>query len=173
MYALKFNFLVFFICFNLVSVFSFSQSFEYLLIEKPGTSKRFIFKKGDLLKIKLAEESIYLTGEIDLLLDSSLVLEGHIIPLNEIKQIKLLRKGELMPKINALSYKLPLAAVLLILFEGISSELQGYNPLVEEDTIFVAGGLTGVGVALSTLKNKHLKIGKKYRVRIVRIDLLK
>jgi hypothetical protein len=140
------------------------------VVEKPGTANRHLFKTGDEITLKVKSESVYLTGAIELLLDSSMVVEGHALRLSEIEKIKLRRKGELMPKIVGLSYKLPIAGILLMLFEGASAEMQNESPLVEENTMVIAGGLIGAGILLGTVKNKNMNLTKKYIIKIVRFN---
>lgn len=173
MFVLKYKFLklFFFFCLILFSADSFCQSYEYLVIEKPGTSKRYVFTRGDLIKLKTTGESVHLSGKIELLLDSSLVVDGHSIKLTEIAQIKINRSGEFMPKIISLSYKLPIAGILLMLFEGISSELQNESPLVEENTMVIAGSLIAGGILLRNVVHNNIKLNGKYRARIVKIEL--
>ncbi|MBT8196281.1 MAG: hypothetical protein HKO56_05680 [Bacteroidia bacterium] len=173
MYALKFNFLFVFLfnCLFFFSAISYCQTHAYLVVEKPGTSNRQLYKTGDDISLKLKSESVYLTGTIELLLDSSMVVEGHAIRLSEIAKIKHRRTGELMPKVVGLSYKLPIAGVLLMLFEGASAEMQGESPLVEENTMVISGALISGGLLLGTVRNKNMHLGKKYRARIVRFDL--
>ena len=171
MYVLKYRFLNLFFCLFFFSANLFCQSFEYLVIEKPGTSKRYVYIKGDEIKLKLLNESVYLSGNIELFLDSSLVIDGHSIKLSEIEQIKRNRAGEFMPKAISLSYKLPVAGILLMLFEGISAELQNETPLVEENTMVIAGALIAGGILLRTLVHNNIKLNGKYKARIVKIEL--
>lgn len=172
MYVLKFSFLSLFLnlCIFLFSANSFCQTNAYLVIEKPGTSNRHLYKTNDVITLKLKEETIYLTGAIDLLLDSGMVIDGHAVRLSEIEKIKIRRKGELIPKVIGLSYKLPIAGILLMFFEGASAKMQNESPLVEENTMVIAGGLIGAGFLLGTIKHKNMKLGKKYRAKIVRFD---
>lgn len=169
MFRAKFVFLLF--CFLWLSVDSFCQSNAYLVVEKPGTPNRQLYKTGDAITLKLKSETIYLTGTIELLLDSSMVVEGHALRLSEIEKIKFKRQGELMPKVIGLSYKLPVAGILLMFFEGATAKMQGENPLVEENTMIIAGGFIGAGILLGTVKNKNMKLDKKYRAKVVRFDL--
>ena len=96
MYALKFNFLFIFLlnCFLFNSSYSVCQTNTYFVVEYPGTSQRHLFKTVDDISLKLKNETIFLSGTIELLLDSSKVVEGYALQLKEIEKIKLERKKD-------------------------------------------------------------------------------
>ena len=171
MYVSKFKFLFFNLFFLSFTNISFCQTFEYLVIEKPGTKQRFTYLPGEEIKLKVKGESVWLSGSIDVLLDSSMMVSNHAIRLKDIDKISVKRRGAIMPLVNEFSTKLPVASVGYLIIAGSSNALNNKDPLLNKTNLVTIGSLAGSGLLLGLFTNGIVTEAKGFNIKIVRIDL--
>jgi hypothetical protein len=143
------------------------KSQKILALDKPGKVKRIRYYEGDVISLK-TDSGIWVRGEINRLLDSSLFIDNQQIHLSDIKSVQKTQKGfgwRLLAKvcINAASG--------YFLIDTSNRLINGDQPMVHEGTIKASGIMYGVFFISSTIGNRKYRINKNRTLKIIDISL--
>ena len=151
--------------FLFISFSGFIVAQDIFLLEKPGTINNKKYYVGDIIKIKPLSKDTIISGVINKINDSSIIVNyNNEIYLSDINIVYRSRWGFTILKniflISGFTYL------------GLST-LNGLTnndvPIVPEETLIISGSLIVAGFALAPLATKRHKIdNKKWRVKILR-----
>ena len=149
-----------------LTISSFAYSQDYLVLEKMGTKKRYVFYVDDPITFKIKETG-FNTDVIVALTDSTIVFAGGSVPLKEIVGVSL--KG-LNEWVTASGITLMIAGFgYLIIDQFNNSVIQGNGISTDDGVIKTSAILAGIGFLMYTLARKNVNTAKNWRLRYVNI----
>jgi hypothetical protein len=149
-----------------LAAFSGAYAQKTMVVEKIGTSTRYAFHLGDDVKVRTKKENKIVNSYLWNLTDSSLTLGVRTtIPLSDINAVyKHFYFQNLMTRI--------------FLYAGAGYfVLDSFNNLINKEQVFVpqtmiiSASLIAVGVAIIPLGQKKCKIGIRWKLKIMDINL--
>jgi hypothetical protein len=138
-----------------------------LLVEKTGTSRKYYFLEGDVLKLKIRSLDTIVRGKLLDLRDSGLTLSGWRpmdIPLRDIGAVY---KAYSFPK---------KFGVYSIIFGGAIFAVITTNHLINNEQVFtpdlfiISGSFIGAGLVSLSLSQKKCRIGPRWKVKVLNFD---
>jgi hypothetical protein len=150
----------------IVASFSGASGQKTLVLEKIGTSTRYAFHLGDDIKIRTISQNVIVKSYLWNLSDSSVTIGPRtIIPLSDIGAVY---KNYHFPKL--------MSSILIIAGAGYLI-LDSFNNLINNEQVFVpetliiSGSLIVAGVAIVPLWQKKIKVGIRWKLKIMDINL--
>ncbi len=150
----------------LIAAFSGAFAQKTLVLEKIGTSTRYAFHLGDDVKIRTKKQNVIVKSYLWNLTDSSVTIGPHTtIPLSDISAVY---KNYHFPKL--------MTRFLFIAGAGYFI-LDSFNNLINREQVFVpqtmiiSGSLLCVSLAIIPLSQKKCRIGIRWKLKIMDINL--
>ncbi len=135
---------------------------NYLMIEKIGTSKRYPYLEGDFINLLTISKHQRLRNYLWSIEDSSIMVgTNYTVRLNDIKSV---RREVYFPKL--LSKITLIAGGMIIVLDVVNNLINGL-PVFNQTTWIIGGSLIGAGLILIPLYHKNLKIGFKWKVKVI------
>ena len=160
------KFIVFFLFFAL-SLTASAQTF--LVLEKMGTKKRYEFRQGEQMEIKLNNDDYFTRITILGLNDSIILAENLEINLSSIKAVHLNNKSSFLKYSGPL---LVIAGVALFTFDALNQTVvQGGEYSISTGVTIASAALIGVGATFTFAGKDKVKVKKWWRLRIVQISI--
>lgn len=137
------------------------------LLEKPGTIKNKKYHVGDHIKIRTITKDTIISGVINKLGDSALIVDyNNEVLLSDIQMIYTKRWG-----FNLLQRIFQISGFSYLGISTLNGLINNDQPMVPEETLIISGGLIAAGFAMVPLANKKHKVDKKkWRVKILVFD---
>lgn len=142
----------------------FSQ--RILILEKPGTVKNIKFKTGDELIICKKGEKKKISGEINKINDSVLLINY----VNEvyIRDIEFVYKPRgLSGFMSEIGYKAGIAYLLLDITNRL---IQAESPVFVNSTMIISGSLIATALLFRSYRLRPYKLGDNWRLRVIDFD---
>ncbi len=137
---------------------------KILMLYKPGKAKRIMYNAGDEIHLKLADEDLLLSGTITHISDSGITIQDDHIPLRRIGAILDFDKRRRHRKLSGQGIGL---AFYVVFFNSMHRLINtGERPVVENNTLAVAGVLAGAGLLFLPFRAKKYRIGNKWQLMI-------
>ena len=150
----------------LLAAFSGASAQKTLVVEKIGTSTRYAFHLGDDVKVRTKKQNVIVKSILWNLTDTSLTIGPRTtIPLSDISAVyKHFHFQKLMTR-----YLFYLGAGYFILdsFNNLINKEQVFVP----QTMIISGSLIGVSIAIIPLGQKKCRIGIRWKLKIMDINL--
>jgi hypothetical protein len=150
----------------LLTAFSGAFAQKTLILEKIGTSTRYGFHLGDDVKIRTKKQNVIVKSYLWNLTDSSVTIGPRTtIPLSDISAVY---KNYHFPKL--------MTRFLFIAGTGYFV-LDAFNNLINNEQVFVpqtmiiSASLIGVSLAIIPLSQKKIRIGIRWKLKIIDINL--
>jgi hypothetical protein len=150
----------------LLTAFSGAFAQKTLILEKIGTSTRYGFHLGDDVKIRTKKQNVIVKSYLWNLTDSSVTIGPRTtIPLSDISAVY---KNYHFPKL--------MTRFLFIAGTGYFV-LDAFNNLINNEQVFVpqtmiiSASLIGVSLAIIPLSQKKIRIGIRWKLKIMDINL--
>jgi hypothetical protein len=138
-------------------------------MDKGGRNKRIRFFTGDIITFKTHESRKYTSGLIEHIGDSVTISKVNY-GIDEFYKLKVDREPEMRALYLSGAVYLPVAACVFLLAEGVSSQLHGDYPLLEQKQIKLAAGLVLAGLIMYRLSYRIYKIGEKHPLKIYNLS---
>jgi hypothetical protein len=150
----------------LFAAFSGASAQKTLVLEKIGTSTRYAFHLGDDVKIRTKKQNIIVTSYLWNLTDSSVTIGPRTtIPLSDISVVyKHYYFQNLMTRIL---FYAGAGYFILDSFNNLINREQVFVP----QTMIISGSLLGVSMAIIPLGQKKCRIGIRWKLKIMDINL--
>jgi hypothetical protein len=150
----------------ILAAFSGASAQKTLVLEKIGTSNRYAFHLGDDVKIRTIKENRIVKSFLWNLTDSTLTIGPRtIVPLSDVGAVYK-------------NYHFPRLMSRFIFIAGAGYFiLDSFNNLINNEQVFVprtmiiSGSLMAVSVAIIPLWQKKFKIGLRWKLKIMDINL--
>ena len=139
---------------------AFSQ--HYLLIEKPGKIKHFLYKTGDPILLKTSLNKKTLVGEINTI-DPAFLVIGYDQKV-DLDKIHAVLKPNFFPPL--FSHLTRAAGIGYFVIDVVNNLINGDRVFVPE-TMIISTGLVGVSFLFNPFRNRKLEIGKPWRINIL------
>ena len=156
--------------FSFSILFAFSQTF--LVLEKMGTKKRFVYHTGQQIEYQLAEHKSFERNTITNILDSALVTNNDTISFSEISTVNVKSKRE-TGIVSAAGPVLISAGVVLLAIDAINRGLIQEGGYTWDSGIGATSAiLVTTGALIMVLKKdkKNVKENGWWRLRKVAIN---
>lgn len=137
---------------------------KYLVLDKPGRTKRIRYYTGDEIIFKLKGDKTVYSNVVEGVGDSSIQVRGTHIPIKEIASIIRHNESGLLYQITRI---LPKAGMLYFLADTFNPIFRGEKPSVSRSGVIVGGSLIAGSYALRLFKKRTLKINKYRTLKIL------
>lgn len=144
-----------------------SCSQKYLLLDKLGSTKQFKYYEGETLRFKLKGDDHFSTGVIQLLQDSTIILDNGVVYLQDISALQVIpdNKGLLG---SSGTRKFKRGGIVLILIDQFNSiVIDGEPARISPGVMIAAGSLVAFGYILDLVRKEKIKIKGNRRLRIM------
>jgi hypothetical protein len=160
MKAHLFRFLL--LCLHFSSLLTCAQ--QTLLIEKIGTSTRYPYKVGDMIKLRVKAEDTIIRGKIWDISDSSVSIAG-LRPYDvRLSNIKVVYKQFYFPK-KLGGY---LAIFGAVIFGAITTNhLINNEQVFTPDLFIISGAVFGASAISFALSEKRCRIGNRWKIKVM------
>ncbi len=144
-----------------------AQMPAFLLLEKPGTSKRYRYYAGDELIFLLEGEKKFHRGIISGIGDSVLVINGST-PVS-IKEIAAIRDESKVRTVRGLAIT-ALSTIPVWFFLSFTQNLfnTGRRPLIDPEVYTYSGIATGLALPGFLYKGRRYRLERRWRLLIIR-----
>jgi hypothetical protein len=140
-----------------------------LILERPGTTKYYIFKVGDEITLMNNRDKRKIHGGISRIGDTSIIVNYlETADLNGI--IAVYRPLKMM---NLFSRVATDAGLGYFLLTGFNNSINNELPLIDHGTLVASTIVTGVGLVTRFLRYRKYNIGHAWRIKIIDLDLPK
>jgi hypothetical protein len=148
------------------AVFSGASAQRTLVLEKIGTSTRYAFHLGDDIKIRTKKQNLIVKSYLWNLTDTSVTIGPRtVIPLSDISAVyKHYYFQKLMTRIL---FYAGAGYFILDSFNNLINKEQVFVP----QTMIISGSLIGVSLAIIPLGQKKCRIGIRWKLKIMDINL--
>lgn len=142
---------------------------KVILLQKPGTTKRFMFKTGDNITVMMGNPEFIAGGVITYIDDTlCIVNKNFTIPLSSVKEVKLTR--HFLNSVWRMMFLIP------VVYTGISIINRGIHdekPLLDNTIPIVGGSFIALGSAAYLLRYRHCKIDHGWKLKVLDFDIYK
>ena len=151
----------------LFAAFSGASAQKTLVLEKIGTSIRYAFHLGDDVKIRTKKQNVIVKSYLWNLTDSSVTIgQRTTIPLSDISAVyKHYYFQKLMTRVL---FYAGAGYFILDSFNNLINREQVFVP----QTMIISGSLIGASLAIIPLGQKKCRIGIRWKVKILEINLM-
>jgi len=151
----------------LIAAIPVVQAQRILLVEKPGKFKNYKYFIGSDITLRTLPYSTKHSGVIHDITDTSIVINfDNEIMIEEIEKIMKPRWG-----IGLLSMATRIAGAGYFLLDVTNNIITGQPTIVDQNTVIISGSLVAFSYALVPLRNKQLKRGDKWRIKILNMSM--
>lgn len=160
-----------FIVLTLLSVL-ICQSVEaqkVLLLQKPGTTKRYFYNQGDKIAIRMGEPEFEVSGEITSIDDSTCTVNrNYTFQLSKVHQVYIRR-----PFLSGSWRTWFVAAGIYFFGSMFNHAINGEEPLIDNTVPYVSGSFIALGTTSYLLRNKHCKMENGWVLKVLDYDTFK
>jgi hypothetical protein len=160
------RFLVFSTLVLLLPLLSVAQ--HVMLLERPGTTRYFIYKQGNRISVELKNINLKISGEITHIEDSSLSINNNNFLLTDIHQVTRHHKF-----LSGLKNKLLEAAVMYFAFSAINRTIHDERPVLDNSIPMICGSMVALSGVSYLFENSKYTMGWKWRLRVIDLSVLK
>ena len=138
---------------------------KYLVLDKPGGTKRIRFFVGSEITFRLKGDPITYHDVVAAVDDSSFTIFGTKVPLREVDRVIVRNQGWF---VNQGASLLPLAGGIYFLADNLNPVLSGGEGFaIHQGSVVVGAGLAGAGLILRIFRVRQHKIGKSKQLRVL------
>lgn len=140
---------------------------KVLLLEKTKGIKRIRLYEGDPFAFRVDGDKYAIRGNIELILDYGIVLNGEVYRFENITMVLNYKKYAVFRGISksALS-AVPSMLLITALHRGINTKEQ---PIVDQNALQVTGVFGGIGLAFLPFKARKYRLKEKWQLRTIDI----
>jgi hypothetical protein len=142
---------------------------KVLLLQKPGTTKRFLYKVGDQISIRIGEPAFTVSGQITYIDDSvCTVNKDYTFQISKVQEVIRTRHF-----LHNSWRKLFLASALYAGGSMINRSLNNEEPLIDSTIPIVSGSFIVLGTTAYLLRYRHLKMENGWVLKVLDFDIYK
>ena len=150
----------------LICISGSSWSQKLLILERPGTTKYYIFKVGDEIRLTDSRNMRKIHGGISRITDSSFIV-NYLEILDPAKIIAVYRP---LPMLQLFSRVALDAGVGYFLLTGVNNAINKTNPLIDHGTLVASSIVAGTGLSTRFFKYRKFTIGHPWRLKIIDME---
>ncbi len=142
---------------------------KVLLVQKPGKTKRFMYYPGDRIIVQMGDPEFAVSGEITYIDDSSCTVNrNYTFQLSKVKEVTRVR-----PFLNGSWRMMFLAAGVYFAGSMFNHAINHEEPLIDNTVPIVSGSFVALGTTSYLLRNKHCKMEKGWKLKVLDYDIFK
>jgi len=142
-----------------------AQGQKILLLEKTKGLKRIRHYEGDPFAFRVDGNKYAIRGDIELILDYGIVVNGAVYRFENISSVLNYKKYAVLRGLSKAGlYSVPPMLAYTILHRGINTK---ESPLIDKNSLQVTGVVGGIGLVLWPFKVYKYRIGKKWQLRTI------
>jgi hypothetical protein len=143
------------------------QAQKILLLEKTKGTKRIKLREGDSFAFRVDGEKYAIKGELDMILDSAIVLDGEVYFLHSITAVLDFKKYAVYRQISKAAFvAIPSMLLITALHRGLNTN---ESPLIDKNALQVTGVFAAIGLAFAPFRVKKYQLDKNWQLRIIDI----
>jgi hypothetical protein len=139
-----------------------------MLLERPGTSRYFMYKQGDHISVALMRTDLRISGEITHLDDSSLSINNINYSLTDIQRVN--RHHAFL---SGLKKTLQGAAVMYFGFSAVNRAIHNEKPVIDNSVPVICSSLLALSGIPYLFQNSRYLTGTRWRLRVIDLSILK
>lgn len=152
-----------------VLVYQTVDAQKVLLLQKPGKAKRYFYTTGDKIAVRMGDPEFEVSGEITNIDDSSCTVNrNYTIQLSKVHQVFIRR-----PFLSGSWRMLFLAAGVYFAGSMFNHAINHEEPLIDNTVPIVSGSFVALGTTAYLLRNKHCKMEKGWKLKVLDYDVFK
>lgn len=142
---------------------------KMLVLYKPGTEKRFLYKADDPIMLSLGKDAYSVSGKITEIGDSTLTIDKSLtIPIRKIQVVRKQRYTyKLLPPI------LVSAGGGYISLTAANNAIQHHSPLIDQGTLLSTAGIFGLAGISRGFRYKTYATCKDWKFKVLDYDKFK
>jgi hypothetical protein len=161
------NIILFLLILGGISKLGLAQS--YILVSKRGGKHHLRYYQGQTIKFKLVGENYFNTCMITTLREEAIGCQGFFVHPLEIEEISIESSYQKGANLAQYGIILGIAGTGYLLIDNLNRSVVNGEPWrVDERVAAVSGGMLAGGASLFLLRKKKIKVGKKWRMSIIR-----
>lgn len=145
----------------------FAQNLEpFLLLEKPGTKKRFRYYKGDEIEFKRVDEKDFIKATIVQFSDTSFFVNDYIeVPLSMVSDVADRSRVEGVHKMAANTL---LVIPVFFVFSAANNLFNTHDrPIIDEEVYYLSAAFAGLSGLGFLYKGRRYRLKNKWRIIVV------
>jgi hypothetical protein len=142
---------------------------KVLLVQKPGTTTRFLYKVGDQISVRIGEPAFTVSGQITYI-DDSVCTVNKDYTFHISKVLTVIRTRHFL---HNSWRKLFLASALYAGGSMINRSLNDEKPLIDNTIPIVSGSFIVLGTTAYLLRYRHLKMEDGWNLKVLDFDIFK
>jgi hypothetical protein len=150
----------------LISITGSVQAQKLLVLERPGTTKYYIFKVGDEIRLTDSRNMRKIHGGISRISDTSFVVNYLETEYPE-KVTTVYRPLTMLGLFSRVAID---AGVGYFLLTGFNNAINKTSPLIDKGTLTASSVVTGSGLITRFFRYRKFKIGRSWRLKIIDLD---
>jgi hypothetical protein len=136
---------------------------KLLILERPGTTKYYIFKTGDRIRLYDGRSMRMIQGDISRITDT--MIEINTLEPVYLSRVKAVYRPLTMLRIFSRTAEIAGAGYLIL--TGFNRAINKDVPVINPETLILSAALMGAGVATSFLRYRKFTIGDKWRLKVI------
>ena len=142
---------------------------KVLLLQKPGKTKRFFYESGDKIVVRMGDPEFEVSGEITYIDDSSCTVNrNYTFQLSKVHEVYIKR-----PFLSGAWRMMFLAAGVYFAGSIFNHAINHEEPLIDSTVPIVSGSFIALGTTSYLLRNKHCKMEKGWKLKVLDYDIFK
>jgi len=153
----------------LICITGSAQAQKLLILERPGTTKYYIFKVGDEIRVTDSHNMRKIHGGISRITDTSFIV-NYLEIIDPVKVIAVYRPLTMLQIFSRVATDAGLGYFLLT---GFNNAINKTSPLIDHGTLVASSIVAGSGVTSRFLRYRKFTLGHSWRIRIMDMDVTK
>jgi hypothetical protein len=142
---------------------------KVILLQKPGKTKRYLYTQGDKIAVKMGDPEFEASGEITNIDDSSCTINrDYTFQFSKVHEVYIKR-----PFLSGSWRMMFLAAGVYFAGSMFNHAINQEEPLIDNTVPYVCGSFVALGSTAYLLRNKHLKMEKGWKLKVLDYDIFK
>jgi len=142
---------------------------KVLLLQKPGTTKRYLYHVGDKIMVRMGDPEFNSGGEITYIDDSLCTLnKNYTFPIAKVKEVERMRSWFYFSWSKFFA-----ASVVYAGGSIINRAIHNEKPIIDNTIPFVSGSLAALGTASLLLRYHHCKMEDGWILKVLDFDIYK
>lgn len=142
---------------------------KVILLQKPGNTTRFLYTAGDKIIVRIGDPEFGVSGEITSIDDSSCTINrNYTFQLSKVREVNIKR-----PFLSSAWRMMFLAGGVYAAGSMFNRAINHDDPLIDNTIPVVSGSFVVLGITSYLLRNKHCKMERGWKLKVLDYDIFK
>lgn len=139
---------------------------KLFLLERPGTTKHYIFKTGNRIRLYDGKSMRMIQGDISRISDTMIVINSiEPVSLGSIRAVY-----RPLTMLHLFSRASTTAGAGYFLLAAINNSVNNDSPVIDRGTLIFSSVTAGLGIATSFIRYRKFAIGTKWRIKVIDLN---